>query len=336
MNELGSQTETACARRAPRRTSRWEFPLTVRAILLDLDGTIMPSYKTLGAIQYIEEQLAIHCRKPLSFIDYCLMQNEFHSLLHRPPSARRAAIDYACRNNIDISPAVLRAMSSLQEQSFCLYDGLRDFLDHARGEGAFVGIYTSTSSEFAIRRMHGSLLLPGSVHALWARDAGHLVNPIGADVLFQDYTRILIPYSYNKPDDTPLRELSALGGVGPNEILFIGEGLNDLEVVYRDRTNPRAIFCFQEKGAADICDKTSALNAYLRPGHIPLGAGAVNGKIDQYGIERDTIRLNNGFIDLLELIDEGQIRLAAPKRLPTVWHNRLTFRARTGAGRLGQ
>jgi hypothetical protein len=130
MNELGSQTGTAAEPWAPGRTSRWDIPLTVRAILLDLDGTIMPSYKTLSAIQYIEEQFSLHCRKPSSFVDYCMMQSEF-------------------------------------------------------------------------------------------------------------------------------------------------------EVVYRDRTNPRAIFCFQEKGAADICDKTSALNAYLRPGHIPLGAGAVNRKIDQ-------------------------------------------------------
>jgi phosphoglycolate phosphatase-like HAD superfamily hydrolase len=325
MNELGSRTGTACERRAAARTSRWGFPLTIKAMLLDLDGTMMPSYKTLAAIQYIEEQLAINCRKPSSFIDYCSTRNEFHSLLHKPGRARRAAIDYASRNNIDISPAVLRTMNSLQEQSFCLYDGLRDLLDHARDKGVFVGIYTSTSSEFAIRRMHGSLLPPSSVHALWARDnESSLINSIDADALFQDYTRILIPYRYSKPDDTPLRELSTLSGAGPNEILFIGEGLNDLEVVYRDPTDPRAIFCFQEKGAADICDKTSALNAYLRPDHIPLGAGAVNSKIDQYDIERDIIRLNNGFVDLMELIDEGQIRLAAPKRLPTVWGNRLT------------
>jgi len=74
----------------------------------------------------------------------------------------------------------------------------------------------------------------------------------------------------------------------------------------------RAIFCFQEKGAIDIGEKISALNAHLRPGHTPLGAGAANSKIDQYGIERDIIRLRHGFIDLLNLIDKGQISWPRP------------------------
>jgi hypothetical protein len=120
-----------------------------------------------------------------------------------------------------------------------------------------------------------------------------------------------------------LREMAMLGDVGPNEILFIGEGINDLEVVYRDWSNPRAIFCFQERGAADICVKTAALNARLRPGNIPLGAGAVNSMIERRGIERDIIRLGNGFIDLLDLIDRGQISFVAPRRVPVVRNGRL-------------
>jgi phosphoglycolate phosphatase-like HAD superfamily hydrolase len=330
---LQSQIETASARWASAKTPRWNFPLTIKGILLDLDGTIMPSYKTLGAIQYIDEQLAITCRKTFSFIDHCLTQHDFRALLHQPPSARRAAIDYATKNNINISPAVLRTMSGLQEQSFCLYDGFRDLLNQARSKGAFVGIYTSTSCECAIHRMHSSLLLPSSIHAVWARnDEQDSISSTDTHVLFRDYAKILIPYTYCKPDDAPLRELAALSGAGPNEILFIGEGLNDLEVVYRDRTDPSAIFCFQERGAADICAKTSALNARLRPGHIPLGAGAVNCKIDEYGIERDIIRLDNGFIDLLDLIDHDQIRLAAPDCVPIARENRLTHAPALGTG----
>jgi phosphoglycolate phosphatase-like HAD superfamily hydrolase len=326
MSELASHTAIAAEPWARGRKPRWDFPLTIKAILLDLDGTIMPSYKTLSAIQYVEEQLAVHRRTFSSFIEHCLMQNEFNSLLHHPSNARRAAIDYACKNNIRMSPAILRCMSSLQEQSFCLYEGLRELLDLARGKGVFVGIYTSTSYAFAIRRMHGSLLLPSSVDALWAK--GNETNSIrstDAHVLFADYARILIPYRYCKPDDTPLREVSTFCDAAPNEILFVGEGVNDLEVSYRDLPNPRAIFCFQEKGAVDICDKTSALNARLRPAHTPLGAGAVNRKIDQYGIERDIIRPPHGFIDLLDLIDGGQIGLVAPKRMPVVAHNQLTL-----------
>jgi phosphoglycolate phosphatase-like HAD superfamily hydrolase len=321
---LQASIETVTARRSAVSAPRWDFPLRIKAVLLDLDGTIMPSYKTLGAIQYIDEQLASRRGKASSFIDHCLTQHEFHTLLHKPLSARRAAIDYATDNDIKISAAVLRTMSGLQEQSFCLYDGFRAMLDQARRNGTFIGIYTNSSCECAVHRMHGSLLLPDAVHAVWARNGGSdLIDPAADRVLVPDYSQVLIPYTYRKPNDTPLREMAMLGDVGPNEILFIGEGINDLEVVYRDWSNPRAIFCFQERGAADICVKTAALNARLRPGNIPLGAGAVNSMIERRGIERDIIRLGNGFIDLLDLIDRGQISFVAPCRVPVVRNGRL-------------
>ena len=77
----------------------------------------------------------------------------------------------------------------------------------------------------------------------------------------------LIPCDYRKPDDTPLRELAATNGARPNEFLLIGDAVNDLEVVDRDKVRPRAIFCLQAKGSAEISDELSAFNARLRPGY---------------------------------------------------------------------
>jgi hypothetical protein len=283
----------------------------------------MPSYKTLGAIHYIDEQLAGRRGSAFSFIAHCVTRHDFHTLLHKPRSVRRAAIDYASDHDIDISPSVLRAMIGLQEQSFCLYEGFRELLDQARKSGAFVGIYTNSSCECAIHRMHGSLLLPDAVHAIWARrDGSQLMDP-ATDHLLCDYSRVLLPYTYRKPNDTPLRELAALCDAGPSEILFIGEGINDLEVVYGERSNRRAIFCFQEQGAADICDKTAALNRRLRPDHIPLGAVAVNAMIERRGLEADIIRLTDGFIDLLDMLERGWISFVAPGRMPVVRGGRL-------------
>jgi hypothetical protein len=114
-----------------------------------------------------------------------------------------------------------------------------------------------------------------------------------------------------------------LCGARPNEILFVVDGVNDLEVVYQDWGNPRAIFCFQEQGAARICDKTAAVNTRLRPGHVPLGTFQVNGTIERHGIERDIIRLANGFVDLLDMVDLGQINFVTPDRFPIVSNGRL-------------
>jgi hypothetical protein len=124
--------------------------------------------------------------------------------------------------------------------------------------------------------MHGSLLLPSSVDALWAKgNETNSIHSTDAHVPLADYARILTPYRYRAPSTS----------------------------VTRPRRSTR-IFA---------------------PGHTPLGAGAANSKFDQYGIERDIIRLRHGFIDLLDLIDGGQIKLSAPRRMPVVAHNRLTL-----------
>jgi phosphoglycolate phosphatase-like HAD superfamily hydrolase len=325
LSRRGGTSIQAEVRPAPIRASHCRYPLKVKAILLDLDGTLMPTYKSLAALQYFEEQLGLPHSGVTSFVADCRTRYELESLLHGPTSARRAATEYARKHGVAISAAILRRMISLQEHSFCAYEGLRDLLDHARRAGTFVGIYTNTSCESAIRRLERSLLPPGSFNAIWAK------NSHPRQSLLLDYADVLIPYDYSKPDDTPLRELAAISGASPDETLFVGDGVNDLDVVYRDKARPRAIFCLQEKGAADISDELSAFNARLRPGHTPLGLRAINSRIDRYGIDSEIIRLRTGFVGLSGLINAGRILLAATDRRPIVRDNQLVVATRCSA-----
>jgi phosphoglycolate phosphatase-like HAD superfamily hydrolase len=320
--------DPAPAHAASARSPHWAFPLTVKAILLDLDGTLMPTYQSLAALRYVEDQLEL--QGEMSFVEHYGDQQEFETLLHDPAAARRAAIDGARERGVAVNASTLRGMRRLQEQSFRLYEGLRDLLNHARRAGVFVGIYTNTSCERTIRRLQDSLLPPEIFSAIWAKDNN------ARRLLRRDYTDVLVPYDYCKPDDRPLRDIASISGARTDEILLIGDGVNDFDVVYRDKARPQAIFCLQEKGAADISDELAAFNARLRPGHVPLGIRAINNRIDRYGIDREIIRLSNGFIDLLELINTRRVALRAPDRLPIVRNNRLSAQPRCSTARFLQ
>src|SRR5262249_12601572 len=137
------------------------------------------------------------------------------------------------------------------------------------------------------------------------------------------YADKLIACSYTKPDDRRLRDMAALSGARPEEILYVGDNTLDLDVVYRERGNPGAIFCFQEQGAADICSRALTVDARLRAAHGSLGADAVKSKIDQYGVSQDIVWLRNGFTDLVDLLDAGHMTFAAIDRKPSVCGNKL-------------
>jgi phosphoglycolate phosphatase-like HAD superfamily hydrolase len=316
MNRITPSSFNAMCRRdteiALPETFSCKCPLRIKAILLDLDGTLMPTYKSLAALQYLEDQLEMPGGWAAAFVaDY-----GFESLLHDPARGRRAAINHARKHGVTVGAATLRRVNVLQEQSFCAYEGLRDLLERGMRAGTFLGIYTNTSCAGAIERLKNALVVPECFDAIWAKST---IEGCGVPC---DHAN-LIPYDYRKPDDVPLRELAAVSGATPREILFIGDSINDLDVVYRDKACPGAIFCLQEKGAADIDERLSAFNARLRPGQVLLGLRSVNSRIDQYGIESDIIRLSDGFLDLLSLIDDGRITLVPPDQTPIVRHNRL-------------
>lgn len=307
------------------RSLRWNFPLTIKAIVLDLDGTMMPTYSTLDAIHHINDHVTVP--NGPSFIDYCVGRHDFQTLLHSPATVRSAAIEYAVTYRIPLSLAAIQEMSALQERSFFPYEGLQLLLQHARKSGTFLAIYTNTSCHYAISRMSVGLV-PQCVDAIWAKhDEKGSISFAAYDKLLREYSDLVIPYRYSKPDDTPLREVAALTDAAPDEILFVGDGVNDLDVVYGGLRNSRAIFCFQSRGATDISPNASALSTRMRPGHVPLGIDAVNRNIELCNVEDEIIRLENGFVDLLDLIEQDRLRLAAPTYTPGVQGNILRHRS---------
>ena len=308
--------------RSARRGAVRPSPLTIKAIILDLDGTIMPTYRMLIGAQFMDAYLTRQSPGEPGFIRHFLLRHGFQSLLHRAALARGSALEYARERGLEVGPSALRIMSRAQDESYCLYRGVRELIDQARDNGAFVGIYTNTPFDCALHRLIRARLDLRSIDALWATTPA---DRRSAAVPHGDHPDLIISCHRGKPDDRPLRDLQALAGIGPDEILFVGESLNDLEAARRDKTNPAAIFCFQEQGARDICARTSGINARLRPTHAWLGADAVNSRVDDHGIGGDIIRLRNGFVDLLEMIGEGRIRLDAPARTPVVRQNELAL-----------
>lgn len=308
---------------------------TVKVIGLDLDGTMMPSYKTLKAIDHAHESLmknsGLSSEEANKFISEYLHVYSFQTLLHRPGRTLEALNKFAKDKNIEVPPDVFKAVAALHKQAFTAYQGLKEVLQLAKREGVPVFIYTNSPDFFAVKRLVAAGIDPEEhgVVALWAKkDKEH--EPLSwlndrSTAAEKKWSETIIPYSYQKPNDTPLREMAALAGVKPQEILFIGEGSKDVQSAFCDPNNPAAAFCLQVQGARDICRIQQDTNERLRPGAEPLGLQAVEKSIKDLGVDNKSIlRLERGFPELYELIVSGKLNLSAPAHTPYVSNRVLT------------
>jgi len=314
---------------------RWKFPLTIKAMILDLDGSMMPSYKTLEAIHELTDYLTRkHKFAPddaEKFIDNYLREITFQSLLHEPEATRAAAKLLG----IPLDHQIRRTMHIIQEESFRLYDGVHEVLALAKKAGVFVGIYTNSPDFFAVKRLCRALvdIETAGIHALWTKqhDTHESLSWLTdkSTSMERKYGPIVITYTYQKPNNSPIKEIMQLGDIRANEVLVVGEGSKDLKSVYMQPGNPLGVFCFQELGARDICPKQSGVNERMRPGGEPLGFAAVNNDIKMLNVESDIIRLPEGFSSLAKLIKapneaNRKIHLSTPAIVPYVRDNCLT------------
>jgi hypothetical protein len=199
-------------------------------------------------------------------------------------------------------------------------------LNNVNASGAFFGIYTASPGRYAIGRIDASGIQANQINALWARqraDAG--LGFLGESTATQnsrELGNLYIPCAFKKPNAMPMEQLAEYG-IKSEEILYIGEGKNDLLSVYLNPAKPSAVFAFQEQGARDICEKQKEVNELIRPGSEELGADPVNKKIRELGIEREVIRLTRGFETLNEFVNQGKIVFAAPDIMPIVHRHSL-------------
>ncbi|MEJ0063427.1 MAG: HAD family hydrolase [Alphaproteobacteria bacterium] len=322
-------------------------PLDIKVIVLDLDGTLVPTYKTLASVAATQDSLQRQfdaaggetCMSGAAWQSHLMRTLGIQNILHRPEQVFREymrSLDYG-------NPAISEELATLKDaktsahQSYELYSGAADFLRVASKAGVFGAIYTNSPDSHAVDRSKRAGLDPDHLSAFYAKKLCDEDSPSWKEGAASSngggFGRIVIPYTYQKPDPTPLHEIARLTGASPDQILVIGEGLSDLRVALGidpsksreyDPKSRNAIFCFQEHGANDISPAERDINNQLRPGKELLGAEAVNKEIDALGINDSIIRLPKGFETLLDLIDSGFIRLSSPAFVPVVKNNQLT------------
>lgn len=309
-------------------------PTRFQAVILDLDGTLTPSYTWLLTISDICDIIERRHGKQLATLfatDYLGGKRQvngnllnFQEVLHAPAATRSAlkqlAADYHLPN-FEEDAEIQILLERGKRMSFQLYAAAEELLKAAKNQGAFTGIYTNSWSHLAIRRQDKSGILAHLLDAVWARQSDRdvsLINDNRADMAGK-----LIPYNYKKPDDTPLKELHTLG-ISPEQILYIGEGKSDLATVYRNSRQPGAVFAFQEQGAREICARQISMNELIRPGSEPLGIHAVEAHMQRLGIsEQAIIRMQDGFHTLLDLMKAGALQFTAPQIKPCVRKNKI-------------
>lgn len=326
------------------RKRGWRYPQKIKAIMLDLDGTLMASYRMLEAIHKLQEklvQIGFTRKDAEDFLQQYMSAYPFQDILHRPQKTLEAMEKFFEEHgvkNVEDRKAIIEIIRPVQDEAFKLYDGVLHTLQAAKKAGVPVCIYTNSPDFFVAKRLLEARINDGAATgidaslftAIWTR-RHETYEPLswagdGASPQALEIADRMISYTGKKGEghDAPLKELmQATGITDPREILFVGEGTSDLKVVYRDQKNPGAIFAFQEQGARDISDKQQKVNGKLRPGAEDLGINAVNRLIRKLGIGGDIIRLKNGFSDLNRLIRQGKINLMPPDIMPRVINNQL-------------
>ena len=307
-----------------------KIPPTIKAVVYDLDGTMMASYKTLEAIAHAKSSLVTECGMNIQtadrFITGLIQEYTFQKLLHRPEKTVDFLRRYTKDNNVTLPDGVFREIVALHRQAFTAYDRLKEVLLIAKEAGVPNFIYTNSPDYFAVKRLASAGIDPveHGVIALWSKiENAHeplsWLNPQSCDTE-RRWAESTIPYSFKKPSDLPLQQIMHLADVNSENILFVGEGTKDLGSAYPKGPHQRsAIFCFQEKGARDICPIQRKTNEVMRPGAEPLGLEAFETYIREHRINPDEIiRLRQGFPDLEQMFRSNEISLVAPPQIPHV------------------
>lgn len=308
-------------------------PFMVRALGLDLDGTMMASYMTLKAILMLKASMGSeHADEYLRR----LQESSFQELLHVPPKALTVFQQFTEEKRLTIPRSVLGAVQQAQQLAFEPYEGLIQVLKLAKEAGVPVFVYTNSPDYYAVTRLIKAGIDPTElgITAMWTR-ADEKIPPLSwyngntgipehrSTEIERNWAKVIVPYNFKKPDDTPFRDMARVCGVDPHEVLYVGEGTNDLRSVFMDQKNPAARFALQEQGAKDICSEQQAINEQLRRGTERLGYEAVQQHLQETGLESKVLRLQRGFVDLLEMIEHGKITLVPPPHAPCVAEKQL-------------
>ena len=179
-----------------------QFPLAVKAVVIDLDGTLVDSVKDLAvATNMMLERLG---RAPLAealirtFVGKGiarLVQRALVGALSGEPDEQLFAAAL---------PVFEDCYASVNGDYTKLYPGVREGLDALRGAGFPLACVTNKAARF--------------------------VAPLLAKVRIDQYFALVIcgdTLARSKPDPLPLTHAAAQFGAAPREVLMIGDSMND-------------------------------------------------------------------------------------------------------------
>jgi phosphoglycolate phosphatase len=191
------------------------FPLRVKAVTIDLDGTLLDTIPDLAAAANM--MLAELGRPALdvelirTFVGKGIANLVERTLAGRiEGGAEPGAVERAL-------PIYERCYSAVNGRHTTIYPGVKEGLDRMRADGYALACVTNKSTRFT---------LP-------------LLDMVG----FAPYFRIVVAgdtLARKKPDPAPLLHAAAALGVEPAEMLMIGDSLNDTQAA---RSAGCPVFC---------------------------------------------------------------------------------------------
>lgn len=191
------------------------FPLRVKAVTIDLDGTLLDTIPDLAVAANM--MLAELGRPPL---DVDLIRTFVGKGIPR-------LVERALAGSIDgvPEPALFeqglpvfeRCYSAVNGQHTTVYPGVREGLDQLRAQGFPLACVTNKSERFTLPLLDATQL------------AGYFSQVVAGDSLPR-----------KKPDPLPLTHASAQFGIAPQFMLMIGDSLNDAEAA---RAAGCPVFC---------------------------------------------------------------------------------------------
>jgi phosphoglycolate phosphatase-like HAD superfamily hydrolase len=289
----------------------------IGALIFDFDGTMVRTYQTLIAFHQFNLSIYRSSLKPLKSImqetagyiqkDDDLMQG----LLHNPREVFRRVEKELFGTEVHY---MRHSVNCHIEESLSLYPSVDKILDKAKDTGVPVIIYTNTSPINTIAKLKEVGIDSSKLHALyckvdkndletwdaWRRERAH----------DDPYLRKLRVYSDPKPNCTPVMEVQAEFKLKPENILFVGDGVNDFESCLDKNGRPQARFALHKQGAEDV-QNTVRINKRLRKNKL----GSQHFYTCCYKSLGEIMMLHHGFDTLIEMIDDGHVALMSPRAI---------------------
>ena len=310
-------------------------PLRIKYILTDLDGTMTNTYAVFSAVKALATHLSKSMAKDKKVILselalYVKKHSSIESLLHQPEETLvKIALKYAQDNNYKF-PCVagteaghilhIPAIKTEMDKTFSLFPGVKEFLAAAKKAGTYCDVFTNTAPENTVRRLIKAGVPADHIGNIWTRTQCEQelksVYTWHIGEKERPYVEKIHPYKDPKPNQLPLHSVQRQHGLSPKEILFIGEGIQDMATAL---VEPKTLnftsdlhvrFAFQLHGAS-ITGTSAAFNDMLRKGHPFLGLTRFRMQYPHVDKHPGIVVLRKGFKTLLEMHREGSLVLEA-------------------------